>query len=122
MKTEIADAHLQVGYINYGINRRLTQISIKNRRNKRSVGFVIRAELLFEFKQNSSRGPRSMVAVADFEKIFSIFTRWRTNVRRAVESGKRFRNMARISIGQVNTLLPYTPTYRSRSLRATLLI
>ena len=60
MKTEIAGAHLSMRYINYGIYRRLTQISIKNRRNKRSVGFVIRAELLFEFKQNSSRGPRSI--------------------------------------------------------------
>ena len=63
-----------------------------------------------------------MVAVLDFEKIFSFFIRSRTNVRRVVKNGKRFQNMTRISVGQVNTLLSYTTTYQSRSLRATLLI
>ena len=71
--------------------------------------------------QNSSRVPRSMVSVLDFEKIFSFFTRCRTNVRRVVKNEKRFQNMTRISIGQVNTLLSYTPTYRSSNLRASLL-
>ena len=57
--------------------------------------------------QNSSQSPWSMLAVLDFEKIFLFFIRSRTNVRRVVKNGKRFRNMTRISIGQVNTLLRF---------------